>query len=88
MESTKRYSDYSPSAAVAKKLGIRRQTLAKWRGQGKGPGGWFYLSPTRCVYPVEEVEAFIRERTSYRPTFSVPRPKQQPRTNALTEEGK
>jgi len=47
--------------AVAQLLGIKTGTLAKWRREGKGPGGWFHVSSTLVVYPVEEVERFVRE---------------------------
>jgi predicted site-specific integrase-resolvase len=48
--------------AVAQLLGIKTETLAKWRRQGKGPTGWFHVSVTLVLYPVEEVERFLAER--------------------------
>jgi len=48
--------------AVAHLLGIKTATLAKWRREGRGPGGWFHVSLTLVVYPVEEVERFLAER--------------------------
>ena len=48
--------------AVAQLLGIKTATLAKWRHQGRGPNGWFHVSVTLVLYPVEEVERFLAER--------------------------
>lgn len=48
-----------PAALVAHLLGIKTATLAKWRRQGRGPQGWFHVSPTLVVYPLEEVERFL-----------------------------
>jgi predicted site-specific integrase-resolvase len=48
--------------AVAQLLGIRTATLAKWRRQGRGPTGWFHVSLTLVLYPIEEVERFLAER--------------------------
>ena len=61
---------YLPSAAVARCLGIKTQTLAAWRCQGKGPKGWIHLSATRVVYPEAEVEEFIRTLAGRRPDFN------------------
>ncbi len=48
--------------AVAKLLGIQTGTLAKWRRQGRGPKGFFHVSTTLVLYPVEEVERFLEGR--------------------------
>lgn len=45
--------------AVAQILGIKTATLAKWRRQGRGPKGWFHVSVTLVLYPVEEVERYL-----------------------------
>jgi predicted site-specific integrase-resolvase len=50
--------------AVAQLLGIKTATLAKWRRTGRGPAGWFHVSTTLVVYPVDEVERFLARRTS------------------------
>jgi transposase-like protein len=55
------------SPAVARLLGIQTATLAKWRRQGRGPAGWFHVSTTLVLYPVEEVERFLAAR---KPTTS------------------
>ena len=47
------------SGDAAKLIGIRTQTLAKWRWQGRGPQGWLQVSPTHVTYPLREVEAFL-----------------------------
>ena len=48
--------------AVAQLLGIKTATLAKWRRQGKGPKGWFHVSTTLVVYPIDEVEQFLAQK--------------------------
>lgn len=48
--------------AVAQLIGIKTATLAKWRRQGRGPTGWLRVSMTLVVYPLEEVEQFLREK--------------------------
>lgn len=47
---------------VAQLLGIKTATLAKWRRQGRGPTGWFHVSATLVLYPVEEVERFLADQ--------------------------
>jgi len=44
---------------VARLIGIKTQTLAKWRCLGKGPKGWLQVSATHVTYPVREVEEFL-----------------------------
>lgn len=51
-----------PAAVVAQLIGIQTATLAKWRRQGRGPGGWFHVSATLVVYPIDEVEAYLAAR--------------------------
>lgn len=48
--------------AVAQLLGIRTATLAKWRREGRGPKGFFHVTTTLVLYPIEEVERFLAER--------------------------
>jgi hypothetical protein len=48
--------------ALAKRWGLKTGTLSKWRRLKKGPRGWYALSPTHVVYPLEEVERFEAER--------------------------
>ena len=48
--------------AVAQLLGIKTATLAKWRREGRGPKGFFHVSTTLVLYPIEEVERFVNER--------------------------
>lgn len=62
------------SGEVARRLGIKTQTLAKWRCQGRGPQGWLHLSATRCAYPEDAVEEFVRRLSEQRPSFNLPRP--------------
>ena len=76
--------NYLPSGVVARRLGIKTQTLAKWRMEGKGPRGWFHLSPTRCLYAEDAVEEFIREKAATRPEFNLPRPTGGPKIKAAS----
>jgi transposase-like protein len=50
------------SSEAARLIGIKTNTLARWRVQGKGPAGAIRLSATHTVYPLEAVEAFLREK--------------------------
>ena len=49
---------------VARTLGIKTGTLAKWRQKGKGPQGWVRLGRTSVAYPLAEVERFLSELQS------------------------
>ena len=44
---------------VARLIGIKTQTLAKWRCLGKGPKGWLQVCATHVTYPIGEVEKFL-----------------------------
>jgi hypothetical protein len=46
---------------VARLIGIKTPTLAKWRCLGKGPKGWIRVSPTHVTYPRSEVEKFLAD---------------------------
>ena len=50
------------AAAVAKAIGIRTQTLRKWRMQGRGPKGWVKHSKTLVTYDESEVEEYLQIR--------------------------
>lgn len=54
--------DRLPAACVARLIGIKTPTLAKWRCLGKGPKNWIRVSPTHVTYPRSEVEKFLAER--------------------------
>jgi hypothetical protein len=43
----------------ARGLGIKTDTVKKWRRLGKGPRGHFHLSKTCVVYPIAEVRLWI-----------------------------
>lgn len=58
---------YLKAQDVAKRLGIKTSTLARWRSDGKGPAGYFAISDTCIVYPEDEVEKFIERRRSESP---------------------
>jgi transposase-like protein len=53
-----------PARLVARMIGIKTATLAKWRRFGRGPRGWIEASPTLITYPAEEVARFIAARRS------------------------
>ena len=53
-----------PARVVARMIGVKTATLAKWRRFGKGPRGWIEASPTLITYPVEEVARFLAARRS------------------------
>lgn len=55
-------TDFILAQVVAKKLGVKTATLAKWRRKGRGPSGWIRYSETSVAYPVEEVERWLAER--------------------------
>lgn len=55
---------YLSAAAVARMLGVKTQTLAKWRRQGRGPEGAVHLSATLVVYPSDDVDRFVERRAS------------------------
>ena len=48
-----------PSSVVARLIGVKTQTLAKWRCFGKGPRGWIRVSSTLVTYPMSEVESYL-----------------------------
>ena len=52
------------SRRAAQLLGISTKTLANWRCEGRGPGGWARISKTFVIYPLESVEQFIRDRAA------------------------
>ena len=51
-----------PARDLARRLGVKTATLAKWRQLGRGPRGWIRVSETFVVYPLDEVEMFLAER--------------------------
>jgi hypothetical protein len=53
---------------VARIIGIKTATLAKWRCLGRGPKGWIQVSPTHVTHPRSEVEKFLAERAAQTPT--------------------
>jgi hypothetical protein len=43
--------DRIPAPAVARLIGIRTPTLARWCYLGKSPRGWIQVSATHVTYP-------------------------------------
>jgi transposase-like protein len=60
------FEERIPARDVARMIGIKTATLAKWRRLGKGPKGWREMSSTLVTYPAAEVERFVSERRSDR----------------------
>jgi predicted site-specific integrase-resolvase len=56
-----------PSGEVARILGVKTPTLARWRREGRGPSGWVYRSANRVCYPESEIRAYIESLTKERP---------------------
>ena len=54
-----KHEEWILSQHVARWLGVRTCTVAKWRSEGKGPAGWVRRSRTVVVYPRSAVEAWI-----------------------------
>jgi hypothetical protein len=54
-------NEWIPSPMIAKMIGIRPQTLAKWRLTGKGPKGWKRIAQNRVVYPLRAVLGWMEE---------------------------
>jgi len=50
-----------PAREVAARIGIKVQTLTKWRMLGKGPQNWVKISKTFVCYPEKEVERWLAE---------------------------
>jgi predicted DNA-binding transcriptional regulator AlpA len=61
MSSTTTTEVYLSAREVARHLGVKTATLAKWRYLGKGPKGWIKLSETHVAYPAAELEAWMAE---------------------------
>lgn len=55
------------AAEAAQRIGIKTQTLAKWRCTGRGPRGWVRISATHVTYEEIEVQRFLDERPQRKP---------------------
>ena len=55
------------AAEAANRIGIKTQTLAKWRCTGRGPRGWVRVSATHVTYEEAEVQKFLDERPQREP---------------------
>lgn len=61
---------YIPAPEVARRLGVKTGTLAKWRRLGNGPKGWIRRGRTVVIYPASAVAAYLAALTSVPgPTF-------------------
>lgn len=47
------------SQIAARMIGIKTQTLAKWRCLGKGPSDWVRVTPTLVTYSLAGIQAFL-----------------------------
>ncbi len=59
--SDSRSETYIQAPDVARLLGIKTDTLAKWRRNDRGPKEWIRTSATSVSYPASEVDAFLRD---------------------------
>lgn len=50
------------TSGLAKRWGVKEQTLRVWRSRGTGPR-YVRLTPTLVAYPLAEIERFEAERT-------------------------
>lgn len=55
-----RSETYIQAPQVARLLGVKTDTLAKWRRHDRGPKEWIRTSATSVSYPASEVDAFLR----------------------------
>jgi hypothetical protein len=55
----KPHDTYVGASTVARMLGVKTATLAKWRRQGRGPNGAVRTSATSVSYPSSAVHAFM-----------------------------
>jgi hypothetical protein len=55
----KPHDTYLSASTVARMLGVKTATLAKWRRQGRGPNGAVRTSATSVSYPSSTVHAFM-----------------------------
>jgi predicted DNA-binding transcriptional regulator AlpA len=58
--SDSRSETYIQAPEVARLLGIKTDTLAKWRRHDRGPKEWIRTSATSVSYPASEVDSFLR----------------------------
>jgi hypothetical protein len=55
----KPHDTYLGASTVARMLGVKTATLAKWRRQGRGPNGAIRTSATSVSYPSSSVHVFM-----------------------------
>jgi hypothetical protein len=57
-------NDYIIAPVLAKRLGLKTATLARWRRSKApvGPQGWIRFSASQVAYPLTSVEEWISTR--------------------------
>lgn len=66
-------TEYLRAPEVARRLGLRTSTLARYRRDGTGPAGWVRLNEVTVVYPIAEVERWIEQRRAATAVTTFPR---------------
>lgn len=64
---------YVSTREAATMLGLKPQTLRRWRSGGRGPLGWIHLSETRAIIPADAVEEYISKMASEPRVFGIAR---------------
>lgn len=54
-------SEYLTAPQLAKRWGVHRDTLKRWRDAGKGPS--YFRTPGFVLYPLAEVERYEQANT-------------------------
>jgi len=57
---------------LARRLGVRTGTLAKWRRTGRGPATFMHLSRTLVVYDLQSVVEWERKRAEEAIEYATP----------------
>ena len=56
--------EYISSKELAKKIGVTTRTLSNWRSTGKYGLPFIKVNDRKVLYRVEDVEAWLEQRTS------------------------
>ena len=75
------------SNAVAKILGVKTGTLARWRCTGRGPTGWKRRARTVVAYPRSAVEEFLERQGEAEVVDAVPPMRPEGMQNACKQSG-
>jgi len=75
------------SPAVARILGVKTGTLARWRCTGRGPSGWKRRTRTTVAYPKRAVEEFLERQGEVEVVDAVPPVRAEGMQNACKPSG-